>query len=78
MPMDAQRRFGRLESLEPRSCWPDEARDLTPWVASDEGLKLLGEALDMDLACESLRGRGRPIQRRHPRPGSRRVALIVS
>jgi hypothetical protein len=46
-------RFGTLESVEPRTCWPDEARDLTPWVASDEGLKLLGAALDMDLACES-------------------------
>jgi hypothetical protein len=45
--------FGTLEPVELRACWPDEARDLTPWVASDKGLKLLGAALGIDLACEN-------------------------
>lgn len=45
--------FGSLESVELRTCWPDEARNLTPWVASPEGLKLLGSALGIDLACEN-------------------------
>ena len=49
----ARRNFGKLEPVEPRKCWPDEARDLTPWVASVDGLQLLGQAVGMDLACES-------------------------
>ena len=45
--------FGELESVELRTCWADEARDLTPWVASEPGLTLLGAALDIELACEN-------------------------
>jgi len=45
--------FGALQSVELRTCWADEARNLTPWVASEDGLKLLGAALDIELACES-------------------------
>jgi hypothetical protein len=46
-------KFGTLESVDPRTCWPDEARNLTPWIASSEGLALLGRALQMELACEN-------------------------
>lgn len=45
--------FGELSSVDLRTCWADEARDLTPWVASEQGLKLLGAALDIELACEN-------------------------
>ena len=45
--------FGELQSVELRKCWSDEARDLTPWVASPAGLKLLGDALGVELACEN-------------------------
>lgn len=39
----------KLETLNPRTHWPDEAADFTPWVASPEGLQLIGEALNLDL-----------------------------
>lgn len=39
----------RLESLDPRSHWPNEATDFTPWVSSPEGLELIGEALNLEL-----------------------------
>ena len=45
--------FGRLEPVELRSCWADEARNLTPWIAGEPGLALLGKALDMELSCEN-------------------------
>ena len=45
--------FGALEPVELRQCWPDEARDLTPWMAGEQGLKLLGQALGIELACEN-------------------------
>jgi hypothetical protein len=50
---DRPSQFGQLEPVEPRSCWSDEARDLTPWVAGEEGLNLLAKALRIELARES-------------------------
>lgn len=44
-----QRSLGRLESIELRNQWPDEAQDFTPWLASQEGLDLLGETIDIEL-----------------------------
>lgn len=35
-----------------RRIWADEARDFTPWLAEEENLKLLGEAVGMDLVLE--------------------------
>jgi hypothetical protein len=37
--------FGRLESVQLRKYWRDEARDFTPWLAREENLTLLGEAI---------------------------------
>ena len=39
--------LGKLEYLDPKSLWPLEAKDFTPWLASN--LPLLGEALGLDL-----------------------------
>lgn len=47
-------RFAKLEPVELRTCWPDEARDFTPWLATHEGIALLGEALDMELSVEGV------------------------
>lgn len=41
--------LGKVEPVEVRQVWPDEARDFTPWLATDEGLELLGEAINADL-----------------------------
>ena len=44
--------FGSLSPVGLRECWPDEARDLTPWLASDVGIALLGRTLGLELSCE--------------------------
>ena len=42
-------KFGRLQPVELRKAWPNEAQDFTPWVAEEETLALLGEVLGMEL-----------------------------
>ncbi|MGP1393782.1 MAG: DUF4268 domain-containing protein [Candidatus Cryptobacteroides sp.] len=42
-------KLGRLEKVELRDQWKDEARDFTPWLAEDENLELLGETLGIEL-----------------------------
>lgn len=41
--------LGRLEQVDLRGQWTDEARHFTPWLASAEGLALLGDTIGMDL-----------------------------
>lgn len=41
--------LGRLEAVDLRACWENEATGFTPWLASDTNLGLLGEAVGMDL-----------------------------
>lgn len=42
--------IGRLQRVDLRELWPDEARDFTPWLA--ENLEVLGEALGLTLSLE--------------------------
>jgi len=42
-------KLGKIEYIEPRELWPDEAKDFTPWLATEEGLDLLGEAINAEL-----------------------------
>ncbi len=47
--------MAKLAQLEPvplRDQWPEEDKHFTPWLASEEGLRLLGNALGMDLHVE--------------------------
>lgn len=41
--------LGRLERVKLRVGWPNEGLAFTPWLASDENLVLLGEAIGLDL-----------------------------
>jgi hypothetical protein len=50
--------FGRLEPVDPRQAWPDEARNFTPWLA--DNLDLLSEQLGLAL---ELREKEHPVGR---------------
>lgn len=41
------KQLGRLEKVNPREIWPDEARDFTPWLR--DNIQALSEALGLDL-----------------------------
>lgn len=46
-------KLGRLEKVDLREVFITEAGDFTPWLAQVENLKLLGEAIGIDLALEA-------------------------
>ena len=45
--------LGRLERVDPRTAWPREAQDFTPWLARDENISVLAETLGMELEVEA-------------------------
>jgi hypothetical protein len=45
--------LGRLEKVELRNAWLSEPDDFTPWLAQAENLRLLGEAINLDLELEA-------------------------
>ena len=45
--------LGRLERVELRTAWSSESSDFTPWLAQEDNLRLLGEAIDIELELES-------------------------
>jgi hypothetical protein len=45
--------LGRLTRVELRDIWLSEAADFTPWLAREENLAVLAEALGMDLELEA-------------------------
>jgi hypothetical protein len=48
-----EKNLARLESVELREIWDSESGDFTPWLAQEENLVLLGEAIDVDLEMEA-------------------------
>jgi Domain of unknown function (DUF4268) len=46
--------LGRIESVDLRSAWPDEAKNFTPWLADEDNLGLLGSALGLELELEAV------------------------
>lgn len=46
--------LGRLESVNLREYWQDEARDFTNWLAKEENLGLLSDTLGMELELEGV------------------------
>lgn len=45
--------LGRLHKVDLREAWTSESSDFTPWLAQEENLKLLGEAVGIELELES-------------------------
>jgi len=45
--------LGKLERVDLRDIWSDEARDFTPWLASEENLQILGETIGIELELEA-------------------------
>ena len=48
--MDKLGKMIRITDL--RSVWPHEANDFTRWLAQEENLTLLGDAIDIELELE--------------------------
>ena len=46
---ESSKGLARLEPVDLRKVWPNEAEDFTPWLARPENLRLLGETLGMEL-----------------------------
>lgn len=46
--------FGRLEPVELRKGWISEAQSFTPWLAEDENIELLGQAIGINLVVEAI------------------------
>ncbi len=45
--------LSRLEAVELRKVWTDEAQDFTPWLAKEENLSVLSETLGINLEFEA-------------------------
>jgi len=45
--------LGRLIKVDLREVWRDEAREFTPWLASEENVKLLGDTIGIELEIEA-------------------------
>jgi hypothetical protein len=45
--------LGRLQKVDLREAWSSESSDFTPWLAQEENLNLLGNAIGIELELES-------------------------
>lgn len=46
--------LGELKTVENRSLWPSESHDFTPWLAREQNIGRLGEALGLELEVEQI------------------------
>ncbi len=46
--------LGRLEPVNVREYWKNEATDFTPWLAQDVNIQLLSQTINLDLEVESV------------------------
>lgn len=46
-------KLGKIKKIDLRDVWASESSDFTPWLAKEENIALLGDAIGMDLEVES-------------------------
>jgi hypothetical protein len=46
--------LGSLEPVDLRAIWLDEARDFKPWLAQEDNLRRLSEALNPELELDAM------------------------
>ena len=51
MPADIE--LGQLERVELREIWATEGQDFTPWLAQEENIRILGDAIGVELEVEA-------------------------
>lgn len=49
----ARAALGKLEKVDLRTYWKSESQDFTPWLATQDNIRLLGEAIGLELEVES-------------------------
>jgi hypothetical protein len=57
MAMTAIIPLGTFDRVSLRDAWPRENENFTPWLAKPENIKLLGDALNMELEVEAVEHR---------------------
>jgi hypothetical protein len=55
-------KLGRLERVELRAAWASESSDFTPWLAQEDNIRLLGEAIGIELEVEAEEKRVGPFR----------------
>jgi hypothetical protein len=53
MSTSLEKPLGRLDRVDLREVWVNEAGDFTPWLAREENIQLLGEAIGLELEVEA-------------------------
>lgn len=41
-------KLSKISKVDLRDCWSDEAKDFTPWLASEENIALLADTLGLN------------------------------
>lgn len=50
-------KLNKLEEIHDlRTVWPKEAKDFTPWLAKEENISILGDAIGLDIAVSQTEG----------------------
>lgn len=52
--VDDNNRFGVIEKVEIRDEWKHESNDFTPWLAKDENIRTLSEAIGIDIEVQGI------------------------
>lgn len=52
--MGASVNLGKLEEIKNlRTIWPNEALDFTPWLANEENISILADAVGLEIPSDS-------------------------